>query len=211
MSFDKFINTWLGKRIDYDHVFAYQCVDLILQYLKDVHGISSGVSGNAIDYWTKPSPRLLQDFEKKTGTPQRGDIVILNGLPGNPYGHIGVAVNSTTMLEQNGATGNGSGTGGDAIRYRTIPTSRVAGLLRKKVKENKMVTDQGLYIIARFYTGRDPSATEKAKYVGKVEFDKVAAIYAGSDEYNKVVASLKGASNGVKVAVLNHLPARLRG
>ena len=136
-----FINQWLGKKIDYDHVYGYQCVDLILQYLYEDYGIGSGVSGNAIDYWTKPSAPLLAKFDKIASTDaQAGDIVVLNGLAGNPYGHIGIAtgnVNATEIeiLEQNGADGNGSGVGGDAIRTRFIEKVRVAGLLRPKVNE----------------------------------------------------------------------------
>jgi hypothetical protein len=31
-----FKNKWLGKRIDYDKAYGYQCVDLIKQYLDEV-------------------------------------------------------------------------------------------------------------------------------------------------------------------------------
>lgn len=137
MTYQQFKAEWLGRRIDYDHVYQYQCVDLILEYLKECFGIPSGVSGNAIDYWTKPSAALLNKFSKVTGSAgKQGDIVVFNGLPGNPYGHIGICESVTattiTILEQNGATGGGTGTGGDAIRTRAISRSRVAGLLRPK-------------------------------------------------------------------------------
>lgn len=132
-----FRNQWIGRRIDYDHVYAYQCVDLILQYVKENYGIASGVWGNAIDYWKRPSPVLLTKFNLVSSTDcQHGDIVVLNGLSGNPYGHIGICVSqdsgTVTILEQNGATGNGSGVGGDAIRTRAVAKSRIAGLLRPK-------------------------------------------------------------------------------
>lgn len=132
-----FKNNWIGKRVDYDHVYAYQCVDLILEYIKENYGLATGVWGNAIDYWTHTSPPLLTKFDRiQTTDCQQGDIVVLNGVNGNPYGHIGIAVSqdasNVTMLEQNGATGNGSGTGGDAIRTRAIPKSRIAGVLRPK-------------------------------------------------------------------------------
>ena len=131
-----FKNEWLGRRVDYDHVYSYQCVDLILEYLKEDYGLASGVWGNAIDYWRSPTPALLTRFQRVSGTDAlAGDIVVLNGLPGNPYGHIGIAYaedsSTITILEQNGATGGGSGTGGDAIRLRAISKSRVAGLLRQ--------------------------------------------------------------------------------
>lgn len=149
MDYDTFAAQWLGRRIDYDHVYNYQCVDLILEGLHDIYGIASGVSGNAIDYWNNPSAPLLARFDKVASTDvQKGDIVILNGLPGNPDGHIGWGtgnVNGTDIeiLEQNGQSGDGDGgnpqltgnpplTDGNQIRTRYIPKVRIAGLLRAK-------------------------------------------------------------------------------
>lgn len=137
MSYTSFRNEWSGRRIDYDHVYSYQCVDLILQYAKQEYGLASGVWGNAIDYWTHPTPVLLTKFDKVSGTDcKQGDVVVLYGLSGNPYGHIGICDSQTAstvrLLEQNGA-GSGTGTGKDAIGvYRDIPKSRIAGILRPK-------------------------------------------------------------------------------
>jgi surface antigen len=133
-----FKNNWSGRRVDYDNVYSYQCVDLILQYLKECYGLRTGVWGNAIDYWYKPTGALLAQFNRvdKSNHPLVGDIAILNGVGGNPYGHIGIVysadANNITILEQNGSSGNGSGTGGDAIRLRSVPKSRLAGYLRQK-------------------------------------------------------------------------------
>lgn len=189
MNFDQFINTWLGKRTDYDKVYRYQCVDLILQYLADVYGIRSGVSGNAIDYWTKPSPRLLQDFEKVSGGARRGDIIVLNGTPGNPYGHIGIAVDANTMLEQNGATGDGDGLGGDEIRYRSIPHSRVAGILRKKGEDmpDYIKAPQHAALFARYF-GRMPLPGEVQRDVGKKTYEQMINELGESDEHKKWLA-----------------------
>lgn len=137
MTYQDFKNEWNGRRVDYDHVYAYQCVDLILEYVKECYGLASGVWGNAIDYWNKPTPTLLTKFEKVQGTQaQQGDIVVLNGLAGNPYGHIGICDHQDNsgiwILEQN-AMGDATGTGRSAIGvYRAIPLSRLAGLLRAK-------------------------------------------------------------------------------
>lgn len=130
---DNFISHWLGRRVDYDKVYLYQCVDLILQYLSEVFGVHSGVWGNAIDYWTDPTPKLLEYFDKVSGTNfQRGDIIVLLPTKTNKYGHIMVAVDSVTALEQNGATGDGDGLGGDEVRFRAVPKDRIAGILRPK-------------------------------------------------------------------------------
>jgi len=137
MTYSEFKKVWTGRSVDYDHVYSAQCVDLILQYLKDCHGIPSGVWGNAIDYWTKPTATLLKKFMKVTGTAaKQGDIVVLKGTATNQYGHIGICDSATTttvrVLEQN-ALGTGTGTGRNAIGiYRDIPKTRIAGLLRVK-------------------------------------------------------------------------------
>lgn len=133
--FDNFRNEWLGRRIDFDHVYAFQCVDLILQYIYENYGIN-GAYGNAIDWWNSPDGKLLNKFYRDASSQaNQGDIVVLNGLPGNPYGHIGIAtggVDATNVeiLEQNGNTGSGDGVNGNQIRTRYVARSRVAGLLR---------------------------------------------------------------------------------
>lgn len=138
MTYQDFKVRWNGRRINYDGVYFYQCVDLILQYIADCYGITSGVWGNAIDYWYNPKAPLLQKFDKLATTNcQPGDIVVLFGLNGNIYGHIGICdhqdANNVWMFEQNGATGNGSGTGKDAPQvWRSVPKTRIAGILRPK-------------------------------------------------------------------------------
>ena len=131
--YQSFKNEWNGRRIDYDHVYAFQCVDLILQYCKEVVGVGSGIWGNAIDYANRPSPLFVQKFTR-VGDYQVGDVVVLYGLSGNPYGHIGILdafdATSIRLLEQNGA-GGGDGLGRNAIGvYRNIPKSRVAAIWR---------------------------------------------------------------------------------
>jgi len=137
MNYPDFKQEWSGSRVDYDHVFYYQCVDLILEYVKECFGLATGVWGNAIDYWRRPTSALLTKFDLVASTDcQQADIVVLNGLAGNPYGHIGIcdsqATDTVRILEQN-ATGSNDGLGRSAIGvYRDIPKSRIAGLLRPK-------------------------------------------------------------------------------
>lgn len=139
MSYISFRNKWLGRRVDYDRVYGYQCVDLIKQYMAEEKGLKPGAWGNAIDYWYSTNSTVLKHYDKiATNNFRAGDIVILKGVNGNPYGHIGIASGASRpyyrqILEQNGSSGNGSGTGGDAIRERYIPTWRVLGVLRPKV------------------------------------------------------------------------------
>ena len=131
MTSTQFKAKWLGKRVDYDGVAAFQCVDLIKQYVDEVFGIKAGGWGNAITYWTNTKHPLVIDygFKRVTGTPQAGDIVVID--TGNNIGHIGIATDATHMLEQNGGAIGTTGLGADAIRIRTIAPLKIAGLLRK--------------------------------------------------------------------------------
>ena len=131
MAYQDFKNEWNGRRVDYDHVYGYQCVDLILQYVKECYGIASGVWGNAIDYWYKTSQPLFGHFDRiQTNDCKQGDIVVLGPGVGSAYGHIGICDTATatnvTILQQNG-TGRG-----DPINLGTWNKSLVLGVLRPK-------------------------------------------------------------------------------
>lgn len=133
MSLKTFATRWLGKRTDQDGVFGYQCVDLIKTYAVEELGMTPGPWGNAIDYWTNVNHPLTARYERVASQdPHGGDIVVLKPTSTNQYGHIGIAVDSMTMLEQNGYSGDGDGQGGDEIRHRLMPKDRIAGLLRPK-------------------------------------------------------------------------------
>lgn len=135
MTYKQFKKKWLGKRVNIDGLFGYQCADLIKQYMKELYGIPNGAYGDAIKYWTNTHTTVLKKFNKVSGSKaKQGDIVVLRG---GKYGHIGIADGdagslTVAILEQNGSTGNGSGVGGDAIRVRKVLRIRVAGLLRAK-------------------------------------------------------------------------------
>jgi hypothetical protein len=137
ITFDEFKAEWLGKRVDYDHIYGFQCVDLIRQGFYEMYSLPGGGGvPSAITYWQATPDEVLQKFIRiPNSDAQKGDVVILWGLTGNADGHIGWATGNETgttveILEQNGSTGNGSGTSGDAIRTRYVDRSRVAGLLR---------------------------------------------------------------------------------
>ncbi len=139
MSYQSFKSQWLGKQVNYDGVYGFQCVDLVKQYLSQEFGLKPLAWGNAIDYYYSPNPAILTKFDRlSTKATRQGDIVILQGINGNPYGHIGIAdggsniVTGVPLLEQNGSTGNGSGVGGDAIRVKNKPYWRIVGVLRPK-------------------------------------------------------------------------------
>lgn len=186
MSFLTFKSEWLGKRVDTDGVYLYQCVDLIRQYLAEERGLAkTGAWGNAIDYWYRPAPQVLAVCSKIGGSydASTGDIVVLetNKVPivkGSGEGHIGIATGNITdsqveILEQNGATGSGDGLGGNAIRTRYVARSRVAGLLRLKPintpqgGSNVILTQDDAQTLYRRLFNRDGDPGGLKNYTGK--------------------------------------------
>ncbi len=136
MSYQSFKNKWLGKSVDFDRAYGAQCVDLIKQYVFEETNIKAGSWGNAIDYWRAPNPQFLSLYAR-VGSAQAGDIVVLKPIDSarsHANGHIGIYDSgNVALLEQNGSTGSGNGKGGNAIRIRTIPASRVVAIYRRKV------------------------------------------------------------------------------
>ena len=136
MTYQQFKNKWLGKSVDFDGSYGKQCVDLIKQYIFEQTGVRPGAWGNAIDYWRSPNTQFISLYQRVTN-PQAGDIVVLkpvDSAPSHSAGHIGIYDSgSVALLEQNGSTGSGNGKGGNAIRIRTIPASRVVAIYRRKV------------------------------------------------------------------------------
>lgn len=214
MTYKQFESKWLGRRVDIDKVFDYQCVDLVKQYMLEVYGMPNGAYGNAIDYWTKPVRQVLEKFYKvQTTHARQGDVVILYGTSGNVYGHIGIATGAANathieILEQNGATGNGSGVGGDAIRKRYIPRTRVPGILRPKVTERKeeMITRLGLDVIYRFRRGAEPNAHALKSHLGKRTFDETDKLVRNATYATTVRNNAKAG----KLNAADHLPADIR-
>lgn len=144
MSYTTFESKWIGKRTDTDGIpqgAVYQCVDLVKRYMNEEFGLPLGSYGDAVKYWTNTASVILTKFDKiSTTTVKMGDIVPLrpvDSLPSHAAGHIGVATGnqnatSVEILEQNGSTGGGSGTGADAIRKRYVPKTRILGVLRPR-------------------------------------------------------------------------------
>lgn len=94
MTFQKFIATYEGKKIDYDKSYGVQCVDLIKLFIDKVLGIEPQAIGNAIDYYKKRNKlKYLKDnftaYDFKSGFKFKpGDIIVMQGS--SAYGHIAV-------------------------------------------------------------------------------------------------------------------------
>lgn len=202
-----FLDSQVGNKVNVKcGIYNGQCVSLIKALLEFL-GVPDpyAARGNAKDVGDTLVRQNIAENGKGWLT------VVVNKSMGNingvTYGHIWIDLTGEANYEQNGARALHT-----TKNTRPISQGQQFVNLDKWLKEEvHMVSKNGLYRITRFYLGRDPSAAEEAKYVGKVTDDQAAAAVAGSQEYANTIKALSGASKGVKQAVMNHLPARLRG
>ena len=115
MTLTTFINTYLGKKVDYkDEKFkgdgSFQCVDLARQYFHDVWGVEQfpalGADGGAKDIFDKCT-NVNVTVDSALADYSRGDVLIWNSSKTNKYGHVAilVAIYNTKyfiVLEQDG-------------------------------------------------------------------------------------------------------------
>lgn len=115
MTLTQFINTYLGKKVDYkDEKFkgdgSYQCVDLARQYFHDVWGVEQfpalGADGGAKDIFDKCT-NVNVTVDSALADYSRGDVLIWNSSKTNKYGHVAILVTIYNtkyfiVLEQDG-------------------------------------------------------------------------------------------------------------
>lgn len=109
MTYNEFKNKYIGKGIDFDGWYGYQCMDLAHQYAVDVVGFDFDPAPAAKDVW-KQNPMGYEKIPNTpTGVPQQGDIIVWGDEVG-PYGHIAVFdngdVNKFQSLDQNWPVGS---------------------------------------------------------------------------------------------------------
>ena len=140
MTLTTFINTYMGKKVDYkDNVFkgdkSYQCVDLARQYVHDVYGVDQfpalGADGGAKDIFDKCT-NLSTTVDGPLADYSTGDILIWNSSKTNKYGHVAilVAIYNTKyfiVLEQDGFKQDG-------VKLAFRSRANLRGALYKPVK-----------------------------------------------------------------------------
>ena len=137
--YKNFVNKRLGKKVDYDGSYGFQCADLAKQYISEALEFGKiGALGNAKDM---PNNPFFSSREKIKGTKNlmQGDIIISSH---GQYGHVAVVDHvlnwKVYVLEQNGSGKNsGSGLGGNAIRIQPYRLDFYDTVLRcKKIFDN---------------------------------------------------------------------------
>lgn len=137
--YKNFVNKRLGKRVDYDGAYGFQCADLAKLYIDEGLEFGKiGALGNAKDM---PNNPFFSSWEKIKGTKNlmQGDIIIRSQ---GKYWHVAVVDHilngKVYVLEQNGSGKNsGSGLGANSIRIQPYRLNFYDTVLRcKKIFDN---------------------------------------------------------------------------
>ena len=137
--YKNFAQKRLGKRVDYDGSYGFQCVDLAKQYISEALEFGKiGALGNAKDM---PKSPFFANREKIKGMKNlmQGDIIIRSK---GEYGHVAVVDHvlngKVYVLEQNGSgKDSGSGLGANSIRIQAYRLDFYDTILRcKKIFDN---------------------------------------------------------------------------
>ena len=137
--YKNFAKKRLGKRVDYDKQYDYQCTDLAKQYISEGLEFGKiGALGNAKDM---PKSPFFTNREKIKGMKNlmQGDIIIRSQ---GKYWHVAVVDHilngKVYVLEQNGSgKDSGSGLGANAIRIQPYRLDFYDTVLRcKKIFDN---------------------------------------------------------------------------
>ena len=113
----KFIDTYMGKAVDWDGHFGAQCVDLVRQYWHEVEKIPqpepTGTNG-AIAFFKHHNYRPVQRghlnlevyYPGSGMIPPPGAVIVFGAVSTNRFGHIGICVDADAkginLFEQNG-------------------------------------------------------------------------------------------------------------
>ena len=119
----QWIDSHVGKWVDFDGMYGAQCMDLSVQYAHDLWGFR--LLGDAENLRRQALPAGWQRIQDYKGfVPQMGDIFVWYGAK-HPYGHTGIIIsaslNNYTAIEQNMVTGKGKAEDKAAINTRPYP------------------------------------------------------------------------------------------
>lgn len=137
MTFAKWVNTYLGKKTDWDGVYGVQCVDLIDCYIDKCLGLKKGFWGNAKYWWLNrnKSAWLKNNFDfitpsYKNGELKVGDIAIRTS---GTYGHIFIIAEPTANGKVKYYDQNADGKGAAmTLRVKPYTSAYINGILRPK-------------------------------------------------------------------------------
>lgn len=200
MTYQQFIQKYVGTKQDFDQNNDVQCVDYARLYVEEVWGITSSRFndiGGAVDAYTDYPTSLvngrsdLVELIKNTpdNAPIQGDIVVFNTNMGGGYGHIAI-VNSVT-LDQVYLTEQNKWGNNDAIMWGQYGYDNVLGWLRKKPETRIPVT------VENTQTEQTPINMPENKPQPNFTKEEYKAAYYNND-LNWMLGSLADRDNEIK-------------
>lgn len=161
MSVKQFIDLHLGKQIDYDWAYSYQCVDWVNYYVANYlkQPITSGLN-YAKEYVTRfPAGTgswaelIKNDINNIDLIPEVGDIIVFDAVRGNPYGHVAIVYetfgsqNKFISADQN-STGRNDGV---KLITHTYTASGGFGAVTGWIRQNKTIVNNNSSMKDQFY------------------------------------------------------------
>lgn len=104
---NKIVNNYVGKFVDFDGYYAFQCMDLAVSYVYDLTDGKTRMWGNAKDAIKNSLPTGWKVVQNVASTvPKKGWIAVYTTGVYSQYGHIGIVYNGGNtsqfqILEQN--------------------------------------------------------------------------------------------------------------
>lgn len=118
LSFQQWKASVIGHRVDVDHTFGDQCVDVAMSYVQNLFGKPWQQIlgyGNAKDLYNASSSsyftKVLNNHANASQVPPQGAVVVFGVTKTNPYGHIGVVDSASSrginLIQQDGFNPSG--------------------------------------------------------------------------------------------------------
>ena len=137
---DKYIKKAIGKGIDFDGQYGYQCADLSVDYMYYITDKKVRMWGNAKDLINNDFKGLATVYKNTPSfLAKKGDVFVMGANRGGGYGHTGIVVSATlntiTVIEQNWL--GGGATFSEVTTKRTHAYDKEMWFIRPKFAKSK--------------------------------------------------------------------------
>ena len=134
---DNYIKKAIGKGIDFDGQYGYQCADLSVDYMYYITDKKVRMWGNAKDLINNDFKGLATVYKNTPSfLAKKGDVFVMGANRGGGYGHTGIVVSATlntiTVIEQNWL--GGGSTFSEVTTKRTHAYDKEMWFIRPKFK-----------------------------------------------------------------------------
>ena len=142
---DNYIKKAIGKGIDFDGQYGYQCADLSVDYMYYITDKKVRMWGNAKDLINNDFKGLATVYKNTPSfLAKKGDVFVMGANRGGGYGHTGIVVsatlNSITVIEQNWL--GGGATFSEVTTKRTHGYDKEMWFIRPKFAKSKKSTSK---------------------------------------------------------------------